>query len=112
MRAAGRLKDPLLLLRPLQSQTTDGTITRSYQHVAMVWGEVKSIAGSEAVTVGRLSSSYPLTITIRRRSDVEEGWRVERDGQSLRVKAAEPVGSSAAFMQLKCELEEGSDGGT
>ncbi|WP_159436512.1 phage head closure protein [Pseudovibrio sp. Tun.PSC04-5.I4] len=105
------MNEPLLLLRSEQTQATDGTITRSYQQVAMVWGEVKSTAGSEALTAGRLSSSYPLTITIRRRTDVEEGWRVERDDQSLRVKAVEPAGVSAAFMRLSCELEEGRDGG-
>ena len=110
MRAAGTLNEPLLLLRPEITNGTDGTVTKSYQQVAMVWGLAEVSAGSEATTAGRIASSYPLTITLRRRTDVAEGWRIERDGQSLRVKAVLPHTQQTAFMQILCEQEEGEDG--
>ncbi|SFT48478.1 phage head-tail adaptor, putative, SPP1 family [Pseudovibrio denitrificans] len=112
MRAAGTLNEPMLLLRPETTNGTDGSVTRSYQQVAMVWGQVEASTGSEATTAGRISSSYPLTITLRRRTDVAEGWRLEQDGQSLRVKAILPNSEQDAFMQILCEQEEGDDGGT
>ncbi|EEA94112.1 hypothetical protein PJE062_96 [Pseudovibrio sp. JE062] len=40
-----------------------------------------------------------------------EGWRIERDGQSLRVKAIRPNSEQDAFIQILCEQEEGDDGG-
>ncbi|QUS57246.1 phage head closure protein [Pseudovibrio brasiliensis] len=112
MRAAGTLNEPLLLLRPETTHGTDGSVTRSYQQTVMVWGQVEGSASSEATTAGRIASSYPLTVTLRRRTDVAEGWRIERDGQSLRVKAILPNSEQDAFMQILCEQEEGDDGGT
>lgn len=58
MRAAGTLNEPMLLLRPETTNGTDGSVTRSYQQVAMVWGQVEASTGSEATTAGRISSSY------------------------------------------------------
>ena len=110
MTAAGNLKEPLLLLKPQQSQAADGTITRSYQQVAMVWGQVGPTKGQEATFADRLSSTYPMTITLRRRTDIAEGWRVERDGQSLRVRTVPPSPPSDPFMQIGCEQEEGGHG--
>ncbi len=111
MRAAGTLNTPLLLLRPEVTNSTDGSVIRSYQQVGMVWGLTEASGGSEATTAGRIASSYPLTITIRRRTDVAEGWRLEREGKSLRVKAVLPHSEPDAFMQILCELEEGNHGG-
>ncbi|KZK81677.1 Phage head-tail joining protein [Pseudovibrio sp. W64] len=111
MRAAGTLNEPLLLLRPEITNGTDGSITKSYQQVAMVWGLVEVSTGSQSTAAGRIASAYPLTLTLRRRTDVAEGWRVERDGQSLRVKAVLPHSEQAPFMQILCEQEEGDDGG-
>ena len=112
MKAAGSLNEPLLLLQPQQSIATDGTVTRSYQQVAMVWASVKLEPGRETNTAGRMSALYPITILMRRRTDITEGWRIERDGSSLRVKAVEAASAAQPFMQVFCENEEGADGGT
>lgn len=112
MKAAGTLKEPLFLLRPQENQLNDGTRTKSYQQVAMVWGQVSAAAGSEAFARDALITTHQLTITLRRRSDIRAGWRIERDGQSLRVKAVEPAPAHSPLMQVLCELEEeGSNGG-
>ncbi|GHB19532.1 hypothetical protein GCM10007094_04310 [Pseudovibrio japonicus] len=112
MRAAGTLSEPLLLLRPDIHHATDGSTTKSYAQVALVWGQVRPSTGTESMAAGRIASTYPLTITIRRRTDVAEGWRIERDGQSLRVRAVIPHAGQDPFMQILCEHEEGDDGGT
>ncbi len=112
MRAAGTLSEPLLLLRPDIIHAADGSTTKSYEQVAMVWGQVRASTGSEAAVAGRFASTYPLTITLRRRTDVAEGWRIERDGQNLRVRAVIPHTGQDPFMQILCEQEEGDDGGT
>ncbi|KZL20978.1 Phage head-tail joining protein [Pseudovibrio axinellae] len=112
MKAAGTLNQPLLLLRPQTTNETDGSVIKSYQQVAMVWGQVQSSTGTEGAVAGRLASSYLLTLLMRRRTDIAEGWRVELDGQSLRVTAVVPAAPQTPLMQVLCELEEEGDGGT
>ncbi len=111
MRAAGDLNEPLVLQRSQHTNSTNGSRSQTYQHVALVWGRVQVSRGTEGTAAGRLASAYPLTITLRRRTDIAEGWRIDRAGQLLRVVSVTPGAPRDPFMKVSCQLEEGSNDG-
>ena len=71
----------------------------------MVWADIQGGSGSEGDAFEAVRTAQNYALTIRFRSDVAPGWRVEWAGRQRRITAVSDPDGAQAFLELSCEDE-------
>ena len=80
-----------------------GGFTESWEAFASVWVAVEPVGGSDAFGPDRLESRVRHRITLRRRSDVASGQRVQVGPRVFRIHTLLDEGPQSATVILLCE---------
>ena len=68
---------------------------------ALVWAEVKFVAGKVAQMAGKETTEFEIEFKIRYRSDVSKLMSVMHENQIYKIDLIEEIGRRA-FLRLKC----------
>jgi len=99
----GRMRHPITLLTLQVSQNPQtGEMTESWQELAMVWGKIESISGSEFIAAAALQAQTNFKIEIYHRDDLAPTMRLESAGTTFEVKAILP-NNDRSLVTLMCE---------
>ena len=100
--AIGSLRDRVQLRTKVTSSDGAGGHTISYVDLAMVWAQVKSLAGSfREQTDGRVSA-ISHTVVLRFRTDVKAGDQIIYRGRTLEVISANDLSGRRAYLSCAC----------
>ncbi len=73
----GRMNWRITLLQPVKTPDGMGGYKTSYQPAGKVWAEFRNPNVKEMTAVGTVVSDLVRLISIRRRTDIQRGWRVQ-----------------------------------
>ena len=99
----GSLNQRALLLANTLAPDGGGGFSDSWDAFATVWVAVEPIGGTDAFGPDRLESRVRHKLTLRRRSDVAAGQRVQIGARLFRIHSVLDEGPQAASMTLLCE---------
>jgi SPP1 family predicted phage head-tail adaptor len=106
MTAPGDLSRRLTLQAPVETADDEGGVTRTYETVATLWGQVLPRGGNAEIAAGSLGATLRYTIVIRARDDVTTRHQFADGAHVYRVIAA---GLSADRRFLEIEAQERED---
>lgn len=91
--AAGRLRNRIEIVRPVETDTGTGGSTTTWQSVARPWAEVIGMTGKEAVLEKVLQGIRVYRITLRHRRDITEDCQIRYGTEDLNIRSAvDPTG--------------------
>jgi SPP1 family predicted phage head-tail adaptor len=100
----GGMRHPVTLLTFQQTQNpVTGEITESWQELAMVWGNIQSVSGSEFMAASSEQAKTNYKIEIYHRYDLAPNMRLESAGTTYEVKAILP-NNDRSLATLMCEV--------
>ena len=99
----GTLNQRAALLANTLAPDGGGGFTDDWEAFADVWVAVAPIIGSDAFGPDRLDSRVRHRITLRRRSDVAAGQRVQIGARLFRIHTVLDEGPASSTMILLCE---------
>jgi SPP1 family predicted phage head-tail adaptor len=99
----GSLSQRALLLANTLAPDGGGGFSDDWEAFASVWVAVEPISGTDAFGPDRLEARVRHRLTLRRRTDVAAGQRVEVSARMFRIHTVLDEGSQAALMTLLCE---------
>lgn len=112
---AGTLRHRLTLQTPVDTQSSNGQITRTYQDDAVVWGNIKPLVGREYLAAQQVNASVTTQITIRYRPGILPTMRITHRSSAQSAaddiydveSVAEDDVSGRRHMRLMCVKREG-----
>lgn len=106
MDTVGKLKDRISIQRPGTGQDASGQPVAAPVEVAVVWADVRHLAGTEAIRADAPTSVVQASIRIRRRPGIDASMRVVLvpSGVVYQIKAIAPLVHGQAYMDLVCEV--------
>ena len=97
----------LRVLRPVELADEGGGFARTFELVGVDWGRWKSSSTAETERGERRFARLRHVLTMRFRSDITGGWRIETASGVLRVIACHDPSGLRALIELTCEEEQG-----
>ena len=98
---AGRLDRRATLQSPAPTRGTAGDTIPGWTTVATVWAGKRDVRGREFLAAGATQAEMETVITIRWRSDLTPGWRVQMDGRTYDIQGAAEIGRREG-LELRC----------
>ena len=80
-----------------------GGFSESWESFAIVWASLEPQGAADAVTADRLQAKARYRVTLRRRSDIGAGQRVQLGARLFHIHGVLDAGPRAAFVTLLCE---------
>jgi SPP1 family predicted phage head-tail adaptor len=112
MLKAGELRHRITLQRfvevldsngEVQQDATTGEIARDWETVASVWAKIRASSVREFIAAGVTQSEVTVAITIRQRSDVDNGWRALHGAKIYNILGVLPdPDSGLEYQSLPC----------
>jgi SPP1 family predicted phage head-tail adaptor len=99
----GSLNQRALLLANTLVPDGGGGFTDNWEAFANVWIALEPLGGTDAFGPDRLEARVRHRLTLRRRSDVAAGQRVQAGTRLFRIHTVFDEGPRAALMTLLCE---------
>lgn len=81
----GRMNWRITLLQPVKNPDGMGGSKTTYQDAGKVWAEFRIPNTKEIPAIGTVVSDLVRLISIRRRTDIKRGWRVQNDTRTYDV---------------------------
>jgi SPP1 family predicted phage head-tail adaptor len=81
----GRMNWRITLLQPVKTPDGMGGSKTTYQSAGKVWAEFRNPNIKEMTAVGTVVSDLIRLISVRRRTDIQRGWRVQNDSRTYDV---------------------------
>jgi SPP1 family predicted phage head-tail adaptor len=100
---AGKLRHPVKLQAPLDTQDAEGQPTIGWTDVASIWADIRFVNGLESLKSDALVSVARCSIRIRARSGVTAGMRIAEGSTYYDIKAILPDLTGRRFIDLSCE---------
>jgi SPP1 family predicted phage head-tail adaptor len=75
----------ITLFRPVKNPDGMGGAKASYQAAGKVWAEFRNPNAKELTAAGTVISDLVRLVSIRRRTDIRRGWRVQHNGRNFDV---------------------------
>lgn len=108
--AAGRFRERVTLLAPTRRESAYGKSTAiDYTAVVTVWADVVAAAGREVWVGDQPTAVQVYDVTIRRRSDVNESWRIAWRSETLEINAIASEGARDPVLRLTCRAIKAVD---
>jgi head-tail adaptor len=102
----GDMNRRLVLEAPAESDDGAGGVTRLYDVVTVLWGQVTPLAASADITADSLGAVLRFRIVTRARDDITTQHRLLDGAHIYRIVAARP---SADWRFLEIDAEERQD---
>jgi SPP1 family predicted phage head-tail adaptor len=99
----GNLNQRALLLANTLAPDGGGGFSDDWEAFATVWVAVEVLGGSDDASADRLESRVRHRLTLRRRSDVAAGQRVQTGARLFRIHTVIDSGPQSPLMTLLCE---------
>ena len=80
-------------------------IPDAWAPVAMLWGNVRHLSGSEAIKADAVTSTVRASIRIRWRTGIDAGMRVKVGAAVYEIKAVLPEMARREHVDLVCEVQ-------
>lgn len=80
-----RMRWRITMLQPVKTPDGMGGSKLTYQAAGKVWAEFRNPSTKEMTAIGTVISDLVRLISIRRRTDIKRGWRVQNDGRTYDV---------------------------
>lgn len=90
------------LERPVATPDGAGGETETFETVRSVWARVRQNPRERGTQAGRRVNARDYTITLRRWTDIEPGWRVVFEGEPLAIESLTPVEPRRLYLKLHC----------
>ena len=101
----GDLNRRLVLQAPLESADDEGGVTRGYQTVATLWGEVLPLAAGADIAAGSLGATLRFRIIVRVRDDITTRHQFV-DGEHVYRVIAARLSADRRFLEIEAEERE------
>lgn len=95
---SGRMNSRVTLLQPVKIPDGMGGSRSDFQSAGNVWAELRNVNTKEVPAVGAAASDLVRQISIRRRTDVRRGWRVQIGGRSYDVLNTYDINREATML--------------
>ncbi len=99
----GNLNQRAALLANTLTPDGGGGFTDDWEVFALVWVSDEPIGGSDAFGPDRLEARVRHRLTLRRRSDIGTGQRVQLGSRLFRIHTVLDEGPQATLVTLLCE---------
>lgn len=103
MLRAGSLSTPLTIQSPNTATDPLGQPIEGWTDVAVVWGDVRHLSGTESIKAGAVTSSVNASIRIRYRTDLNAGMRVLAGSATFEISAVLPDMQRREHVDLVCK---------
>lgn len=102
----GTLRHRLALERSVRTGDGGGGVTESWVLEADVWGEVRPLAGQEALEADRISGRVSHDIRIRYRAGVVPAMRFRLDTRAFHIVAVLDEDERRRWLTCRCEARD------
>ena len=102
---SGSLTTPLTIQSPSTEKDELGQPIEGWTDVAMVWGDIRHLSGSEAIKAGAVASSVNASIRIRWRTGIDASMRLLADGRVYAIKAVMPDLRGRQYVDILAEVQ-------
>jgi SPP1 family predicted phage head-tail adaptor len=92
----------VVLEKPVPVPDGAGGETVAYETVRSLWARVRPKAQGRQGRAGGNLKANEYTITIRRWTDIEPGWRVVFEDEPLLIESMEPQFPRLLYLKLQC----------
>ncbi|NJO55659.1 MAG: phage head closure protein [Rhodospirillales bacterium] len=99
----GQMIHRLGLEAPVLSPDASGGSDVAYALIAEVWGEVRSIAGDEALGDDRLTARVTHVVSIRHRADIGPDHRFSFGTRKLHIRSVVLRGGRHRYLDCRCQ---------
>jgi len=105
----GELRDRVNIKKPTDSQTSSGSIEKTWATLATVWAKVEEKSGQEAQEAERETAFTKTVFTVRydsNTSQVKKTWEIEFNSNLYEVTTVLRIGNINRFLQIETLLKE------
>lgn len=99
----GLLRRRLTLEAPVENADGAGGVTRSYEAVATLWGEVTPVSAARSIEAERLAARVTHRIAIRFADDITTKHRLRDGDRVLRIVSIRDRDGRKRFQQIEAE---------
>ena len=101
---AGQLTTQITIQSPGTTVDELGQPVEGWTEVAVVWGDVRHLSGTESIKAGAVTSSVNASIRIRWRTGLDAGMRVLVGTSVYAIKAVMPDMQRREYVDLIAEV--------
>lgn len=101
---AGQLKTRISIERPSTATDELGQPIEGWADVAVVWGDVRHLSGTESIKAGAVTSAVNASIRIRWMTGLDAGMRVLIGAVPYAIKAVLPDMRGRQYVDIVAEV--------
>ena len=108
MISAGKLKDRVTILNPINSQGKFGEQVTAWEAVKDVWANVIFQRGVHALTAGEGWLTGSISVTMRNNNIIHDRCRLKWDGKVYLIESFNRSGSEGSITIVATRIDEGN----
>lgn len=102
---SGQLATPLTIQSPNTAADELGQPIEGWTDVAVVWGDVRHLSGTESIKAGAVTSAVNASIRIRWMTGLDAGMRVLIGAVPYAIKAVMPDMRGRQYVDIVAEVQ-------
>jgi SPP1 family predicted phage head-tail adaptor len=101
----GDLNRRMVLEAPIETDDSEGGVTRLYDVVTTLWAQVSPLAARVDIAAGSLGAAQRYRIVIRKRNDITTRHRMQ-DGTNVYRIVASRLSADRRFLEIDADVRE------